>query len=98
LFQSTASELTRRSDGLQQRAGLWLYDGGMVQMAKVAQIRADWVSEGEPLCTHESYDKEYALGGDTGDYACMTCGAEWQRGSDKPLPTGKGDAATASSP
>ena len=58
----------------------------MVQMADVAQIRKAWIQRGTPWCAHDSYDKEYSLGSDTGDYACMTCGVCWPRGSEKPPP------------
>ena len=52
----------------------------MVQMAEVAKIRAAWVAKGDPPCDHPKTDKEYALGGGTGDVACMTCGRSWMRG------------------
>jgi hypothetical protein len=58
----------------------------MVQMKKVAEIRARWEREGRPRCMHESVDKEYDLGGDTGDYACTTCGITWSRNREKPPP------------
>jgi hypothetical protein len=58
----------------------------MVQIEKVAKIREAWAQKGKPRCTHESYDKEYHLGSDTGDYACMNCGISWPRSADKPPP------------
>jgi hypothetical protein len=58
----------------------------MVQMSKVPAIHDAWVRSGNPLCAHETFDKEYHLGSDTGDYVCMTCGASWRRGADKPAP------------
>jgi hypothetical protein len=60
-------------------------------MAEVAKIREGWIRRGRPHCTHERYDKEYGLGSDTGDYACLTCGISWARGSNKPLPEPSAD-------
>ena len=51
----------------------------MVQASEVATIRERWRTAGEPPCAHERTDREYELGGDTGDYACLDCGATWPR-------------------
>lgn len=63
-------------------------------MNKVGQIRQAWERDGKPRCTHESFDKEYYLGSDTGDYACKTCGITWPRGHDKPPPEPREESAS----
>jgi hypothetical protein len=52
----------------------------MTQMDKFAALRRDWIAKGDPPCSHESVDKEYHLGSDTGDEGCLACGATWWRG------------------
>ena len=51
----------------------------MVQVSDVAKIRRRWEEKGEPPCDHPDTDREYDLGGDTGDRACLTCGDSWPR-------------------
>lgn len=46
----------------------------MVQAKKASSIRQQWKESGAPLCTHESTEKEYELGSQTGDIMCMDCG------------------------
>jgi hypothetical protein len=53
----------------------------MVQIAEVRRIREAWKAKGDPPCEHPNIDKEYGLGLDTGDFACLVCGRTWQRGS-----------------
>lgn len=60
----------------------------MVQMTEVAKIRARWKRDGEPYCEHERTDKEYSLGADTGDWACLDCGLTWPRNQETPEPSG----------
>lgn len=45
-----------------------------IQAKRVEELRRSW---GDKLCTHPDADKEYDLGGQTGDYACTTCGDTW---------------------
>lgn len=42
-----------------------------MQSNDAAYLRKKW--ENKP-CSHPSFDKEYILGGQTGDYVCETCG------------------------
>ena len=65
--------------------------GDVVQMSKVAEIRAAWERAGRPRCTHKDFDKEYYLGAQTGDVACMTCGTTWTRGAERPPPEPQDD-------
>ncbi len=65
----------------------------MVQAAETAKIRERWESAGRPYCEHTRIDKEYYLGADTGDYACLDCGASWSRSEGRPAPEGQGPAA-----
>ncbi|HET8895067.1 MAG TPA: hypothetical protein VFM96_13315 [Gaiellaceae bacterium] len=51
-------------------------------------MRERWEAAGRPYCAHERYDIEYCLGADTGDFACLNCGASWGRRSPKPPPEG----------
>lgn len=60
----------------------------MVQMDKVAQIARGWEAAGRPRCDHSRADKEYYLGSQTGDMACLGCGETWGRGSPAPPPSG----------
>ena len=57
----------------------------MVQQSDLVGIRDRWEAAGEPVCEHPRTDREYALGGDTGDDACLDCGATWRR-SQRPKP------------
>jgi hypothetical protein len=59
----------------------------MVQAAKVAKLREAWIAQGDPPCDHPKRDKEYYLGADTGDTACLVCGETWPRGTEPPRPT-----------
>lgn len=51
----------------------------MVQMDKVAAIRMKWEESGGGECSHPQTDKEYYLGAQTGDDACLVCGETWLR-------------------
>lgn len=42
-----------------------------MQMSKAAELKNAW---GDKPCSHPSFEKEYILGGQTGDYICSTCG------------------------
>lgn len=56
----------------------------MVQMSKVAALAAAWRAKGNPPCEHPRVAKEHHLGADTGDVACLVCGASWPRGQEPP--------------
>ena len=45
-----------------------------MEMEKAAELRESW---GKKPCDHPDLDKERYLGGDTGDYVCRRCGAEF---------------------
>jgi hypothetical protein len=60
----------------------------MVQMSKLTQLREAWEAKGNPPCDHPKVDKEYHLGMQTGDKACLVCGESWWPG---PPPTSRGD-------
>lgn len=45
-----------------------------MQAKDATRLRSTW---GDKPCTHPHAEKEYDLGGDTGDYACTTCGDTW---------------------
>jgi hypothetical protein len=62
----------------------------MVQMAKLAQIRRDWVTRGKPPCKHLHTDREYDLGANTGDIGCLECGETWWEGGKPPATSGDG--------
>jgi len=49
----------------------------MVQMARVAEIRKAWRAAGCAPCDHQNTAKEYELSSQTGDIACLDCGASW---------------------
>jgi len=49
--------------------------GRVVQTEKLVVLRRAWAAKGNPPCDHPIVDREYYLGGDTGDYACTVCGA-----------------------
>lgn len=42
-----------------------------MQIRQAAELRRTW---GKKPCFHPAFDKEYDLGGQTGDYICTTCG------------------------
>ncbi|MEK7723846.1 MAG: hypothetical protein AAB336_05825 [Acidobacteriota bacterium] len=42
-----------------------------MQSDQANKLREKW---GNKPCSHPNFEKEYCLGGDTGDYACTTCG------------------------
>jgi hypothetical protein len=46
-----------------------------MQADKAERLREAWAKKGNPSCDHPRLDKEYILGGDTGDVVCTTCGA-----------------------
>ncbi len=50
-----------------------------MQTRKAAQLRKVWTDKGDPPCEHLNLDKEYALGSNTGDVVCTTCGETWWR-------------------
>lgn len=54
-----------------------------MQMDEAARRRRE---HGDQPCDHSRYEKEYALGADTGDWACIDCGATWMRGTNPPGP------------
>jgi hypothetical protein len=43
-------------------------------MSKLVDLRNQWEAKGNPPCDHPTVDKEYDLGGQTGDLACTVCG------------------------
>lgn len=62
-------------------------------MSEVARIAAAWERAGRPYCDHSRKEREYDLGADTGDWACLGCGVTWARGSEPPPPAGEPPAA-----
>lgn len=42
-----------------------------MQLSESLRLRKEW---GDKLCDHPHTEKEYDLGGDTGDKVCTTCG------------------------
>ncbi len=61
------------------------YSSRMVQMTKVAEIRQEWIKAGSPECDHPDLDKEYYLGAQTGDFACMRCGETFSDKEARPI-------------
>ncbi|MBI5075670.1 MAG: hypothetical protein HZB62_10980 [Nitrospirae bacterium] len=47
-----------------------------MQMDKAQKIRKAW---GNKPCPHPTFDKEYCLGSDTGDYICIQCGRSFTK-------------------
>lgn len=47
-----------------------------MQAERAARLRASW---GDRPCNHPSFDKEYMLSAQTGDYICEQCGREFTR-------------------
>lgn len=45
-----------------------------MQQEEGQRLRDLWAKKGNPPCGHIRLDKEYILGGDTGDRICETCG------------------------
>lgn len=45
-----------------------------MQMEDAQRLRREW---GDRLCAHPSFDKEYYLGAQTGDYVCEQCGEDF---------------------
>lgn len=45
-----------------------------IQMKELRRLRDAWAAKGDPPCDHQEVDKEYDLGGQTGDYGCAVCG------------------------
>jgi len=45
-----------------------------MQTDKAARLRSEW---GDQPCNHPSFDKEYYLGAQTGDYVCLQCGRDF---------------------
>jgi hypothetical protein len=68
--------------GLLSNAGL-LATLVRVQTKKGIQRRKEWAEKGGSSCEHPVLDKEYDLGGDTGDLICTTCGEVWRRDDPK---------------
>lgn len=52
-----------------------------MQAAQARRLREAWKAKGNPSCVHPKVEKEYDLGGDTGDEVCTTCGAAALRGT-----------------
>lgn len=50
-----------------------------MQFEEGQEKRKQWKAEGEPPCRHISIEKEYYLGGSTGDYVCTSCGLSMLR-------------------
>lgn len=50
----------------------------MVQYEDANRAEVQWERDGSPACTH-SYEKEYYLGTDSGDFRCVHCGATLTR-------------------
>jgi hypothetical protein len=46
-----------------------------MQVKDAEELRRAWEDKGNPPCAHVRISKEYYLGADTGDYACVKCGA-----------------------
>ena len=42
-----------------------------MQSKRAAELRKEW---GNKKCDHPTFDKEYYLGAQTGDYICTQCG------------------------
>lgn len=51
----------------------------MVQASKLDQLQQAWKDKGSPPCDHPTLDKEYALGGGSDDWGCLTCGERFTR-------------------
>jgi hypothetical protein len=47
-----------------------------MQSRKVTRLQTQW---GDKPCDHPSFDKEYYLGSQTGDFICKQCGKEFSR-------------------
>ncbi|MEU3649790.1 hypothetical protein AB0E59_40915 [Lentzea sp. NPDC034063] len=47
---------------------------GNVQMSELVKIRRRWEEAGSPPCEHKERAREYHLGMNTGDTACLNCG------------------------
>lgn len=45
-----------------------------MQADQARRLREAWAAQGDPPCSHPKRDKEYDLGGDTGDLVCTRCG------------------------
>ncbi len=45
-----------------------------MQMNDAADLRKRWERAGSPPCDHPGTEREYYLGGHTGDRVCVTCG------------------------
>ena len=52
----------------------------MVQYSDLAGISARWIASGSPAHVPE-VEREYNLGTDGGDNACIVCGESWGRKS-----------------
>ena len=50
----------------------------MVQFEKLAGIHERWVASGSPAHNPE-VEREYGLGFDVGEEACVICGESWSR-------------------
>jgi hypothetical protein len=57
-----------------------------MQMDEAARLREAWRQAGSKPCLHEEHEREYYLGSDTGDDACVRCGATWGRYGPQPGP------------
>lgn len=45
-----------------------------MQMNEAQELREEWKKKGNPPCKHETLEKEYCLGAQTGDEICTKCG------------------------
>jgi len=45
-----------------------------MQANDAEELRKEW---GEKPCSHDHVEREYYLGGHTGDYVCTTCGRDF---------------------
>ena len=61
------------------------YRHGVVQADKLAQLRREHAASGGAPCEHPTRDKEYILGGQSGDFGCLTCGEEFTRAEEMQL-------------
>ena len=47
-----------------------------MQISVAERLRKNY---GDRPCEHKSFEKEYYLGADTGDFICRTCGSAFTR-------------------
>jgi hypothetical protein len=69
-FRHTLIEIKKFNKGCQRKSCIWKYLY-IMQMSEALKLQKAW---GKKPCDHPHVEKEYALGMDTGDLVCTTCG------------------------